>query len=282
MPTTKIPKLARNKYNYIEGVDGKKYVMQSQIMSSAIGGGGGGNSGNNPSVHSVVAVSHVLADRGVGPEDTIITDSYANAYFATATYLSTYYLTKDEISQAGYVTANELTQAGYITSSTLSQAGYVTATSLQSTLESYVTHQELAQASYVTTTSLQSTLESYVTQQELSLASYTTTTMVDEKLQDYSKTSVDKEENVTRTVTQNDGIIVLAATGSRSTTVTLPTTDIEDGKVIYIINKTGQAFTISTTGSIIDKDSSSIARATQTISDNVIQVIYYDGEWFVI
>lgn len=147
---------------------------------------------------------------------------------------------------------------------------------------SYVTQSQLSTNSYVTTTSLQSTLASYVTQQGLSQMSYTTTTMVDEKLQDYSKTSVEKEEDVTRTVTQNDGIIVLAATGSRSTTVTLPTTDIEDGKTIYIINKTGQAFTISTSGSIVDKDSSSIARATQTISDNVIQVIYYDGEWFVI
>lgn len=256
MPTTKIPKLARNKYNYIEGFDGKKYVMQSQIMSSSIGGGGGGNSGNNPSAHSVVAVSHVLADRGVGPEDIIVTDSYANAYFATATYLSTYYISIDDLSQAGYVTANELSTAAYVTSNELSNAGYIT-------------NSTLAQASYVT-------------QQGLSTMGYATTTMVDEKLQDYSKTSVDKEEDVTRTVTQNDGIIVLASTNSRATTVTLPTTGIEDGKVIYIINKTGHAFTITTSGTIIDKDSSSTSRATQTISDNVIQVIYYDGEWFVI
>ena len=248
MPTFNIPKQARNKYGYVKGeVAGSNYITQQQIMmtSGGVGGNGGGNSNNQPSVHSQVAVSQQLAEKGVGPEDKIITDSYANSYFATATYLTTYYVSKTDLTTASYVTSNELSNAGYITNSTLSQA-------------------------------------SYVTQQGLSQMSYTTTTMVDEKLQDYSKTSVDKEEDVTRTVTQNDGIIVLAATGSRSTTVTLPTTDIEDGKVIYIINKTGQAFTITTSGSIIDKDSSSISRATQTISDNVIQVIYYDGEWFVI
>lgn len=42
-----IPKLARNQYNYVKGLDGENYVTQSQMMMSNGGSGGSGGSINS-------------------------------------------------------------------------------------------------------------------------------------------------------------------------------------------------------------------------------------------
>lgn len=46
MATYKIPKQARNKYNFIEGADDKRYVTAAQYMN-AMSGGSGNNINSN-------------------------------------------------------------------------------------------------------------------------------------------------------------------------------------------------------------------------------------------
>lgn len=109
---------------------------------------------------------------------------------------------------------------------------------------------------------------------------YVDDTELDDRLSYYSSNDVDVEDEQTKTVSQDDGIIVLTYS-SASNSVTLPTTDIKDGKVIYIINKTGRDYTLYTAGEIVEKSAASRVQS-QTISDNIIQCIYYDSEWFVV
>lgn len=57
MPTFKIPKQARNRYNYVKGADTDNYITQSQMMASNSGGGGNINSntiGANPQIVSAI------------------------------------------------------------------------------------------------------------------------------------------------------------------------------------------------------------------------------------
>lgn len=147
---------------------------------------------------------------------------------------------------------------------------YTTYTYVTSSLSNYYNKEEINGFGYITNSTLTTTLSDYTTKQDL-----------DDKLEKYSSNEVTVEENETKTVSQDDGIIVLTYDRG-SNTVTLPVTGIEDGKTIYIINKSGQAFSITTNGSIVDKASDSSSRQSQSITDNVVQLIYYNGEWFVI
>lgn len=140
MPTTNIPKLARNKYNYVKGVDGKNYVTQSQLMMSS--GGGGNGSGNNPTGSVVSTINQTIDSRGlvsynelktingyslVGEGDIEVTGSGTvdlSAY-ATKTYVADYvntyaptpdlsaYVSKVELDDASYMNAYVLPQNDY-------------------------------------------------------------------------------------------------------------------------------------------------------------------------
>jgi len=149
-------------------------------------------------------------------------------------------------------------------------AYYTTYNYVTSSLSNYYNKEEINGFGYITNSTLTTTLSDYTTKQDL-----------DEKLENYSSNEVTVEENETKTVSQDDGIIVLTYDRGANT-VTLPVTGIEDGKTIYIINKSGHSFSITTNGNIIDKASDSSSRQTQSITDNVVQLIYYNGEWFVI
>lgn len=224
MPTTYIPKLARNKYNYVKGADGKNYVTQSQLMMSS-GGSGGGNS---QSGNVVATINQTIDSRGLVSYNELKT---INGYSLIG---------EGDIEVTG--------------SGTVDLSAYAT--------KSYV-------ADYVNTYAPTADLSSYVSKTEL-----------DERLSYYSSNDVDVEDEQTKTVSQDDGIIVLTYS-SANNSVTLPTTDIKDGKVIYIINKTGRDYTLYTAGEIVEKSAASKVQS-QTISDNIIQCIYYDSEWFVV
>ena len=114
---TKIPKLARNKYNYIQGADGNKYMTQSQLSSM----GGGGNSGNSWNNQAMYKVEQMLNERGYATNDDItymgyITSSYAETYYATKAYVNSQC---EDVKNAAYAYAdskiNDVDLSSYIT-----------------------------------------------------------------------------------------------------------------------------------------------------------------------
>ena len=50
-----IPKLSRNKYNFVKGLDGENYITTSQMMMSSSNGGGatGGTNMNNVVAYNI-------------------------------------------------------------------------------------------------------------------------------------------------------------------------------------------------------------------------------------
>lgn len=192
MPTTNIPKLARNKYNYVKGADGKNYVTQSQLMMSS-GGSGGGNS---QSGNVVATINQTIDSRGlvsynelktingyslIGEGDIEVTGSgtidlsayatksyvadYVNTYAPTADFSS--YVSKTELDAAGYTTVVQTTYDNYKNMSYAEKTnGYLYIVSDYEDTAYYITDEDLAYASYV----------SHV---ELNSASYATTAYVE-------------------------------------------------------------------------------------------------------
>lgn len=191
-----IPKLARNRYNYVKGADGSNYVTVSQMMmssgnSSGSGGGGGTNGGTS---HNQItsAVNQVLADRGlplgydivssydlktingyslIGEGDIEVTGSgtidmsaYATKSYV-ADYVNTYaytadlsaYVTHAELDNAGYTTVVQTTYDNYKNMSYAEKTnGYLYIVSDYEDTAYYITDEDLAYASYATTAYVES------------------------------------------------------------------------------------------------------------------------------
>lgn len=182
MPTTNIPKLARNKYNYVKGADGKNYVTQSQLMMSSGGSGGG----NNQSGNVVATINQTIDSRGlvsynelktingyslIGEGDIEVTGSgtvdlsayatksyvaeYVNTYAPTADLSS--YVSKTELNAAGYTTVVQTTYDNYKNMSYAEKTnGYLYIVSDYEDTAYYITDEDLAYASYATTAYVES------------------------------------------------------------------------------------------------------------------------------
>jgi hypothetical protein len=147
MPATKIPKLSRNKYNYVQGADGNKYVTQTQLMMSSGGSGsGGGGGGNNPSSHVTAAINQAMYDKGILTIDDIKT---VNGYSligtgdieitTSGTIDLSAYMTKQDMT--AYVSKVELDNAAYLNQSYLNDkmSDYVTRDNFDAVLTTYAT-----------------------------------------------------------------------------------------------------------------------------------------------
>lgn len=79
MPVVNIPKLARNKYNCVIGMDGAKYVTQSQLQTKVPNSGGGGVN------HNINTNSAQMSPqlRGMIDESTSYTKDLCYAYTAS-------------------------------------------------------------------------------------------------------------------------------------------------------------------------------------------------------
>lgn len=164
MPQYNIPKLARNKYNYVKGVDGNNYVTQSQLMMSAGGGGAGGSGTSSTQVQSIV--NDTLATRGVVSYNELKTiNGYSLVGEGDIVVGSegvidlSAYMTKQEMT--AYVSKDDLNNASYLNQSYLNtaMAEYPTFSNVDALLSSYVTKTELNQAGY--TSIVQTTYNDY-------------------------------------------------------------------------------------------------------------------------
>ena len=209
MPAIKIPKLARNKYNYVQGADGRQYVTQTQLMMSSGGGGGGTGGGNNPSSHVTASINQAMYDKGILTYDDIKTiNGYSLIGYGDIVVGSegvvdlSAYMTKQEMT--AYVSKDDLNNASYLNQSYLNDAmnNYPTFSNVDAMLNSYVTKNELNQAGY--TSIVQTTYNDYknmsyaeknngdlyiitdydytynlITDEDLAYASYATTSYVE-------------------------------------------------------------------------------------------------------
>lgn len=297
-----IPKLPRNRYNYV----GPAYTETTTLSASfkVPGGGTGGGSITNTtfSAMSQIAQQYVDEKGFLTPSDVKTVNGYSivgsgdievtaegvvdlSAYvtkveleqagylttvpsnYATKTYVAT--KAQEIISSGSYITSNDVSNMGYVTTSVLSQASYVTANALETKLQSYVTKQELGTTlgSYVTSTMLEEGLTKYVEKNTFDAA-----------MENVVSTSTDETTLTTYTASQNTGIIVLK---HANTTLNLPTTGIVNGKTVTVINKTGGSFTIHTSGNFIDKETTQRDPQTRVVSTYAMQFVYYDGEWYI-
>lgn len=146
MPAIKIPKLPRNKYNYIKGADGNMYVTQTQLMmSSGNGGGGGGGGGNNPNVVVVNTVNQQLADRGVLTYDNVKTINGYSLYGDGDIEITA----EGSVDLSAYMTKQEM--SAYVSKTELDNASYLNQTYLNSELSKYPTFDNIEAMSYATT-----------------------------------------------------------------------------------------------------------------------------------
>lgn len=191
MPTLNIPKLARNKYNYIEGADGNMYMTQSQMVMSTGSGGGGGGGGNNviPSQWEY-KVEQMLEEKGFITSDDVKTvNGYSLIGDGDITVGSegvvdlSNYMTKEEMSS--YVSNDDLERAGYLSQSYLAteMSRYATIDTMQTALGNYVTYSYLGSSldDYATKSYVDSKIESAVLD-GIDMSAYATKIYVDANL----------------------------------------------------------------------------------------------------
>lgn len=145
---TTIPKLARNRYNYVKGADGKHYMTQSQVMmmtSSGGGSGGGGNGGNN-NWNSQVAVKmqQALEDRGVLTYDNVKT---INGYSLVG-YGDIEVTAEGFVDLSAYMTKQEM--SAYVSKVELDNASYLNQTYLDDKMSDYPTFSNIQAMGYAT------------------------------------------------------------------------------------------------------------------------------------
>lgn len=165
MGTNKIPKLARNKYNFVKGADGNYYsVVQTGgglMMSSGGGGNGGGSGTNNNTTQYKIKTANEVKDLGfvtyndiktingyslIGTGDIEITSegTVDLSAYATKTYVDTKLV---PYAQKSYVVDYV---AAYAPTADLSS--YVTYTYLDNELNNYTRFIDIEGMSYATTT----------------------------------------------------------------------------------------------------------------------------------
>jgi hypothetical protein len=135
-----IPKLSRNKFGYIKGVNNNNYITQSQLMMSS--GGAGGNGSGLSSSQVQQQINDTLADKGyvsytylktingyslIGEGDIEVTGggTVDLSAYATKTYVADYVNTYSPTPDlSAYVTKVELDTASYMNAYVLPQNDY--------------------------------------------------------------------------------------------------------------------------------------------------------------
>lgn len=224
-----IPKLARNKYNFVKGLDGNNYVTQSQMMMSSGGGGINSNTFQNNSQlqsaikremeESYVVTSYDLktingyslvgqgdieiiggdVDLSAYATKTYVAD-YVNTYaptadlsaYATKTYVADYVATyAPEPDLSAYVSKIELNNASYVSNSALQNMSY-----LQTYTLTYAQYNNLSQAQkndgrmyIISDMEYDVDMSYYVTKTELESASYVPYSELYKQLSSYATTT---------------------------------------------------------------------------------------------